>query len=515
MFKSLAVAVLAASMAAPCTAAAPSSQHEAPAVEAATGPMPARPAQRWPMPSEAEVVETWVRGDDRMESTYVLRVGRGDSAGEYVWSIEPGETRQPENRVLFRVVLPEDQPTIRLDAKGDAIGFADATFVEEAMSEFAEVDGEDAAAREQRATAFAQMVVEVVVRRFGELWIPSSLPAKRGEEQAVDGGEGTTAGSALREVIRNDGPAPGRPGVTRYAIVTTSSGEVGDGARIRGEGTLDVDDATGRLLSAVRRVEVTTPAGTQRTESRYELRWKTIADEIATVRKRGEFGRFDPPEDRTLPSFAVRYSLRYPPSAVRLRQSGTARVRVAVDESGNVTDAAVVDSTGTPILDDEALRSTRAAKFHPALREGKPVASLADTTVSFTFAKDEPGDEEAADAETIGHLLRGMAGASTPVVASCDDGVHYVVRRNGEVVAEGRKCRDGASIATSDGPRLRLQPFGDDVGVVFETPPSGQPQGGEPVFVLTRVPVDGEPHTVRHGTDDYAFVLKPARIESQ
>jgi protein TonB len=63
--------------------------------------------------------------------------------------------------------------------------------------------------------------------------------------------------------------------------------------------------------------------------------------------------------------------------------SGTALVSVQLDASGTVTGATVTQSTGNSSLDLVAVGMARDARYSPALRDCKPVASAYVYSVKF------------------------------------------------------------------------------------------------------------------------------------
>jgi len=63
--------------------------------------------------------------------------------------------------------------------------------------------------------------------------------------------------------------------------------------------------------------------------------------------------------------------------------SGTALVNVQLDASGQVTDAAVKQSTGNSSLDLVAVAMARDARYTPALHDCKPIASAYTFSVKF------------------------------------------------------------------------------------------------------------------------------------
>jgi protein TonB len=80
-----------------------------------------------------------------------------------------------------------------------------------------------------------------------------------------------------------------------------------------------------------------------------------------------------------------RPAVSYPPEAYRAREEGRVLVDVAVDAAGNVTNATIVERSGSQILDRAALEQVRQWKFSPALDNGKPVASSIEVPVAYSL----------------------------------------------------------------------------------------------------------------------------------
>ena len=76
------------------------------------------------------------------------------------------------------------------------------------------------------------------------------------------------------------------------------------------------------------------------------------------------------------PRFKRRVRTRYPRGAVRTGRTGVVVLRLSIDAGGRLDHVDVVTSAG-PDLDAAAIRAVRASSFHPARRDGKPVASRA------------------------------------------------------------------------------------------------------------------------------------------
>jgi periplasmic protein TonB len=73
----------------------------------------------------------------------------------------------------------------------------------------------------------------------------------------------------------------------------------------------------------------------------------------------------------------------YPSDAVRLQQHGRVTLRLHVTADGQVARAEVATSSGFPQLDQAALSSIAAWRFHPAEQAGKPVPDVIEMAVEF------------------------------------------------------------------------------------------------------------------------------------
>jgi protein TonB len=71
----------------------------------------------------------------------------------------------------------------------------------------------------------------------------------------------------------------------------------------------------------------------------------------------------------------------YPQEAFVKKIEGTVLVEILIDASGNVIRASVVQSI--PALDQAALQSVYQWRFSPAMKKGRPVATIAQAPVSF------------------------------------------------------------------------------------------------------------------------------------
>lgn len=73
----------------------------------------------------------------------------------------------------------------------------------------------------------------------------------------------------------------------------------------------------------------------------------------------------------------------YPPRAVELNQQGEVLVRVRLDTGGAAVEIVLHRSCGYQLLDRAALAAVREWHFHPAVRDGRPVAAWVEIPVRF------------------------------------------------------------------------------------------------------------------------------------
>jgi len=83
-----------------------------------------------------------------------------------------------------------------------------------------------------------------------------------------------------------------------------------------------------------------------------------------------------PPTPGSIPTSvgAPHVCLDYPPEAVAAHAEGTTTVGFTVTETGNATSIHVVQSSGTPSLDDAAVTCASHWLYRPAMKADKPVA---------------------------------------------------------------------------------------------------------------------------------------------
>jgi protein TonB len=87
--------------------------------------------------------------------------------------------------------------------------------------------------------------------------------------------------------------------------------------------------------------------------------------------------------DIASPSPISRPPPRYPARALRMRETGTVRVLVAVGADGVPTDVSVESSSQSRDLDRAALDAVRKWRFRPAQRGGQPVAGSVVVPIEF------------------------------------------------------------------------------------------------------------------------------------
>lgn len=80
-----------------------------------------------------------------------------------------------------------------------------------------------------------------------------------------------------------------------------------------------------------------------------------------------------------------RPAVQYPPAAYRAREEGRVLVHVEVAANGAVTDARILERSGSQVLDRAALEEVRQWTFRPALEDGRPVASSIEVPVAYTL----------------------------------------------------------------------------------------------------------------------------------
>jgi protein TonB len=75
----------------------------------------------------------------------------------------------------------------------------------------------------------------------------------------------------------------------------------------------------------------------------------------------------------------------YPPEAARRRELGVVRLELQIDVQGRVTEVVVVQSSGSPRLDEAARKQLLTWHFRPAFKDGRAVPSVFPQTIEFAY----------------------------------------------------------------------------------------------------------------------------------
>ncbi len=78
---------------------------------------------------------------------------------------------------------------------------------------------------------------------------------------------------------------------------------------------------------------------------------------------------------------------RYPPLAKRQREQGEVRLRVELDESGRIDHVSIVNSSGSPRLDEAARTAIESWRCRPAQHDGQPVRAVALQSLAFVLER--------------------------------------------------------------------------------------------------------------------------------
>lgn len=94
-----------------------------------------------------------------------------------------------------------------------------------------------------------------------------------------------------------------------------------------------------------------------------------------------------PSQDNTVPraDFDSCTKPQYPHADVQAGHQGTVSLGFLVDETGQVKDSKVVDSSGFATLDEAAREAIAKCRFQPALENGKPVQKWAKVQYMWTL----------------------------------------------------------------------------------------------------------------------------------
>jgi TonB family protein len=89
-----------------------------------------------------------------------------------------------------------------------------------------------------------------------------------------------------------------------------------------------------------------------------------------------------PPRIRNQKALLRQLELNYPPNLRGSGVRGVVRVRIRVNEQGQVTEASVTRSTNLA-LDEATVRAVRVLRFHPATLNGRPVATWVELPIEW------------------------------------------------------------------------------------------------------------------------------------
>ncbi|MGY1520177.1 energy transducer TonB [Luteimonas sp. A482] len=133
----------------------------------------------------------------------------------------------------------------------------------------------------------------------------------------------------------------------------------------RGDAPLDSTPTIGETTPLPSESPVSAPPATRERPAPERVRPATSADRVAA------------PIDQPQPE--------YPAAALRAGEQGTVVLRVDVGADGKPTDVQVAERSRSRELDRAAQRAVRDWTFQPAMRNGKPVASVVQVPVDFTI----------------------------------------------------------------------------------------------------------------------------------
>ena len=74
----------------------------------------------------------------------------------------------------------------------------------------------------------------------------------------------------------------------------------------------------------------------------------------------------------------------YPLDAARRHETGRVQLALHVDAQGRVVEAEIVQSSGSPSLDQAARRQLQTWHFRPAFKDGHAVPSIVQQGIAFT-----------------------------------------------------------------------------------------------------------------------------------
>lgn len=95
---------------------------------------------------------------------------------------------------------------------------------------------------------------------------------------------------------------------------------------------------------------------------------------------------FDTSELQQPPKASTRFPPRYPDKLKKKKIQGRVLVSAVINESGQVTEAKVKESSGHPEMDKAAVKAINKWKFKPGIRKGKKVKAKIIQPISFKLS---------------------------------------------------------------------------------------------------------------------------------
>ncbi len=96
-----------------------------------------------------------------------------------------------------------------------------------------------------------------------------------------------------------------------------------------------------------------------------------------------ELKKADRPPERLTP-----LDTHYPPGPRRKNIEGRVKVKLWIDEFGELTDAEVVESQPPGVFDEAALAAVRGSRYKAAEKDGRPIRVISYSVISYTLTDD-------------------------------------------------------------------------------------------------------------------------------
>jgi len=107
---------------------------------------------------------------------------------------------------------------------------------------------------------------------------------------------------------------------------------------------------------------------------------------LAKTAKPANAPRIAPPIDRQV-ALTSHPQPVYPVQALRAREQGTVLVLAQVDVNGHVSDARIVQGSGSRILDRAAPKEVQRWRFEPAMHNGQPIVASVEVPISYRLGQ--------------------------------------------------------------------------------------------------------------------------------